>query len=131
MDLSNLKLGDAGSQKMELVHPVEGTTLLDDDKEPVTIELYGADSDVFRKTIRALGNKALSKNQKKRTIEELEESTVKLLARVTVGWSGLKEDGEELEFSIANAERLYTDYPWIKEQVDEFVQERSNFLTNA
>lgn len=60
-----------------------------------------------------------------------EESSAKLLAVVTVGWKGLKFGGKEYEFSADNAIKLYNEYPWIKDQVDQFIADRKNFFKSS
>lgn len=130
MDIANLKFNEAPAARMQLLHPVEGTVLVQDGEE-MYIEVYGADSDVYRKAMRQYGNKQLNtRGKQKKTIEELEQVSTSLLAQITCGWK-VFIDGEWLEFSPAAVKALYTDYSWIKEQVDEFVNDRANFLANA
>lgn len=132
MDLNNFNLKDAGPKEMELISPTDGTVLTGDDGEPVTITLYGADSNPFRKAVRVYGNKKLNqKGKQKQTMEELEQTSSKLLAQITESWTNIVVNGEEVSCSEKTALQLYTDYAWIREQVDEFVNERSNFLVDA
>ena len=130
MDISKLNFSEAQAARMPLLHPVEGTPLKHKDEE-MYIDLYGSDSDLYRKTMRQYGNKQLNtKANKKKTIEELEEVSTTLLSKVTADWR-IYIDGSWLEFSPQAAKALYEDYNWIKEQVDEFVNDRSNFLASA
>lgn len=133
MDISSFNFKDAEPAVLELLNPSDGTVLMNDaGDEPLTITLYGSDSDTFRKAVRAYGNKKLNqKGNKKQSVEELEQTSSRLLANVTQCWSNIVESGELLECTEKNAMHLYTEYPWIREQVDEFVNERSNFLTGA
>lgn len=62
------------------------------------------------------------------TAEEIEESALRQLSICTVSWKGVKLDGQELECNPDNAYMLYSRLPWLKEQVDEFVGDRANFL---
>lgn len=52
----------------------------------------------------------------------------RVLAQVTVAWQGVALDGEVLDCSPANAERLYLRLPWLLDQADRFVADRANFL---
>jgi len=132
MDIANLALNNVPPQTLELLHPVEGTVLKSDKGQPLTITVYGSDSDEFRKVVRQFGNKRLNeKKNKKQTMEELEEMSARILSKVTVGWSNIVLDGETLKFSEQAAFNLYKEHSWIREQVDEFVNERSNFLLTA
>lgn len=130
MDLSTLAVTSDG-QKLELRHPVEGTLLKTDKGEPITITLVGTDSDVFRKAQRAILDRRLNqKGKTKLSSAEIEQEGITTLASCTVGWSGIKIDGKELPFSKDNVKALYgrADLPWIKDQVDEFIADRSNFM---
>jgi hypothetical protein len=53
------------------------------------------------------------------------------MAKCTKGWSGITEGGVEVKFSYENAVKLYTKYLWLREQIDRFMADRSNFLPSA
>lgn len=133
MDFSkqfNFKAGQ--TSKMELRNPGTDEIIIGDDKKPVWIEVYGQDSDAFRNATRDYGNKKLQRGAKKQTMEEIEQTACKILGKSTVGWSNnFSLGGVKPEFSTDNAEQLYIDYPWIKEQVDAHVNDRANFLPTA
>lgn len=137
MDLSQFDTEKAAEQGAlcHLVNPATNEKLYQDDKSPVGIQVHGSDSSKYRKAQRTLNNKRLENQFKKRsqkiTMEQLEEDSLELLVAVTVGWQGIVVDGEPLEFSEKNCRELYTRFTWIREQVDEFVTDRSNFLGNS
>lgn len=56
------------------------------------------------------------------------ELTASLLAKYTIEWSGLEENGEPLKFSLANAERIYLDYPIIRGQILAAAMNVRNFI---
>lgn len=124
MDLTQLNVSDAGSSDMVLRHPATGEDL------DITIKLLGKDSAEYRKAVSKVGNSRINQ-RKKVTVEQTQQDALDLLVAVTVGWAGMTENGEELEFSPENAKRVYRDYPWIKEQADEFVHDRANFMMIA
>lgn len=132
MDLETLDFKVSAPAKMTLMHPVTQTEMEGDDGKHIFIEVRSADSDEFRKAMRGFGNRKLSKNSKKQTVEEIEEMSCRVLAAATVGWSeNFKIRGESWKCSEDSAFALYTEFAWIREQVDAFVNERANFLIGA
>lgn len=51
-----------------------------------------------------------------------------LLAKLTVGWKGLTEEGKEVKFSEKEALRIYDKYQIIASQVERFTENAKNFL---
>ena len=130
MDLTKLAV-DTDGTALELRHPVTGEVLYDDDGKAITITLLGMDSEPFKRAQRAIINKRLQQGQKaKVTAEDLEKEAVDTLVGCTVDWSGIVLDGKPVPFSKDAARALYTrsDLPFIREQVDSFIAERSNFM---
>lgn len=133
MDLKNLSV-DPDNQKatMEVVHPTTFEPLTDEEGNQVTITLHGPDSTVLRTARRKWQNKQLSEGVKRRKMnvsaEQIESQAMELLIVATAGWEYLAFGGEEPECTPANVRKLYTELPWLREQVDEFINERSNFL---
>lgn len=133
MDLTKLDMANAASrgQDLHLRNPATGERLFNDDEEPMVITLLGQDSSEYRQGVRRIANEQVKNRKKAPSAEALEQEAVSLLASVTAGWSGIVENGEVVEFSRDAAERLYSRYAWIREQVDEFTADRSNFLLTA
>lgn len=129
MDLTELNISAAGSSELVLRHPATGEDLKDGDN-PVTIVLLGKDSKEYRAAVAKTANSRL-RNRKVQTVEQAQQDGIDLLAAVTVGWSGIAENGEPLECTEKEVKRVYREYAWIREQVDEFVDDRANFLTSA
>ncbi len=131
MDLNDFNLTEKAEQGADLYleHPGTGEALESDGKK-WAIRLAGTDSKQYRNKSRALQNKRLNKVAKGRKADfggtDLE--SCELLASCTLGWSGLVKDGQPLEFSYDAAVDLYMTQLWIREQVDVFVGERTNFL---
>lgn len=118
---------------MTVLHPTTGVALAQSDGSPVTLILSGEDSERFRRADRANRNKRLARQQQGRQIrvstEELDAESLGLLVAVTLGWSGVALDGDtDLVFSAENATKLYTSFPWLREQANAFVVDRANFL---
>ena len=110
---------------LELRDP-NGAPMLNGD-EPVTITLLGADSDTYVRASQALTDRALRNRGKQNvTAASLLADQINLLAKVTVGWSGLEKDGETYPFNEDNARALYR-LPYIREQAEAFIADRGNF----
>ncbi len=107
--------------KME-VRDAAGVPLTKPDGTPITITLLGRDSDTFVKQENANTNRRLAQGPRlKLTAEALKAEAIGLLARCTVAW-----DFDE-PCTYETATELYTRFPAIKEQADEFIADRANF----
>ena len=128
-DLTTLDTGEAAEMgaTLEVLHPTENTPL------GITITLAGADSDVYRKMVNKSVNKRVQRIKPGQSIpftaEEQEESGLNLLAACTLAWEGVVVEGETLPCNTENAKMVYRRFPWIKEQVDQFIGDRANFLS--
>jgi hypothetical protein len=74
---------------------------------------------------------ASAKDQAKASIEvQKAESKIQsaFLAKYTIGWSDLVENCKAVEFSYNNAERIYNEYPIIRNQVQSAMLDVSNFI---
>lgn len=128
-DLNSLKpiKADDGAI-LEVVHP-ESEEII----PGMTITLLGQDSKVYRKIQLAKQQAALNRIAKgKKAIEldaeKLVEDSIDDLVKITTAWSGFMLDGKELECTPENVRTVYSEWAWIKEQVQEFVADRSNFF---
>ena len=128
MDLKQLDTKTAANEGRELVikHPDTG---LDTD---IRITLAGVDSDLFTEMNDELKREVREKLKRNKefdlTPDEERERDYIRMARATLGWSGLQEDGKDLPFSYDNALRVYRDFPVIFRQVLTFVGGEANFL---
>lgn len=128
MDLTRLDV-KAASEKgavLHLKHPMTGEKLFDGD-DPVTITVIGRDSPSVRAAMTDIERRKAKGEDISREDEGLE-----LLSVVTTGWTGIDFDGKALEFSKANARKIYADprTEWIGEQVGPFALSRRNFAQN-
>lgn len=128
MDISKIDSVKAASlgAVMKLMHPTENTVLTNDDGTPMTITLLGTDSDVYRKAQRLAINRRM-KSRKPATAEDIDSDALDLLSVSTVDWK-ITLAGSMPACSTEAARDLYATVPWIKEQVDTFINDRSNFL---
>jgi|WetSurMetagenome_2_1015567.scaffolds.fasta_scaffold29245_3 hypothetical protein len=128
MDLKQLDTKTASNEGRECVikHPDTG---LDTD---IKINLAGIDSDLFQEMNDDLKREIREKLKRNKEFEltpdEERDRDYKRMARATLGWSGIQEDGKDLAFSYDNALRVYRDFPIIFRQVLAFVGGEGNFL---
>lgn len=129
-DLGNMVPADESvGEFLHLLHPGTGEPIYDETGEPVGINLLGKDSKEYRSSQRAISNRRLNrKGNAAITAERIEAEANEVLAKCTKSWKGIVLNGESLECNFNNAKNLYATVPWVKEQVDEFVAERANFL---
>lgn len=114
---------------LQLLNPANGELLEDKDGENIGIYLLGKDSKVYKDAQRKITNRRLnSKSSSTITAERMESEAIEVLAKCSVSWTGIVYDGEELECDFASAKKLYMNASWVKEQVDEFIAERANYL---
>ncbi|MBP2495382.1 hypothetical protein ABID82_002285 [Methylobacterium sp. PvP062] len=134
MDLSTLETTTVAEQgaKMEVQHPVSGAVLTDTSGAALTITLAGQDSERFRKADRAITNKRLATQASGRrvalTSEGLEADSIARLVACTISWSGIEFGGSPKECTPDNVREAYKRLPWLREQVERFVEDRANFL---
>ncbi len=133
-DLASLDTGaaaDTGAE-MKVMHPTSGAVLVQDGGKPITIILVGEDSERHRRAVRVNSDRRLKRQTSGRpvqmTAEELENDSLELVVSCTIGWSGVVLDGVEVPFSVDSARMVYKRLRWLREQVDAFIYDRSNFL---
>lgn len=92
------------------------------------------------KTVKAFGRKKyaefkLREQQAKRrgkeaddmTLEEAEELSIESAVVRIIGWENITENGKVVTFTKENAERIFKEYSWIKDQVMEEAGQLLNF----
>ena len=131
MDLAQLDTRKAANEGRELVI-VDPATGLDTD---IKILLAGGDSDLFQKMnddLQLEFREKLKKNpQAALSPQEDREKNYQRLARATLGWWNVKENGQDVPFSYEAAKRIYREYPVIYRQALNFVGAETNFLPNS
>jgi hypothetical protein len=122
---------------LHLVHPTSREPLMTPASEEsparaVSITLMGLESEKAEAFQREIQRKRLKRGASKKPItpEQLEAEAINLLAELTLGWDGIGKSGADLECTPANVRMVYKERKWIRDQVDEFVGDLSNFLGN-
>lgn len=112
--------------ELEVLDPVTG--------EPVGvyITLAGADSSLHRKATATITKRRLNGQKGFRAKgfdpEKVEAESIEILAACTLSWKGVVVDGAALPCSRDNAIKMYTRFPWLREQVEQFIGDRSAYL---
>lgn len=129
MDLNALKpvKADKGAT-LDILHPETEEPI-----EGMSITLLGQDSAVYRKLQLSkqqaiLNRMAKGKKAADLDAEKLAEDTIDDLVKLTVKWTGFEINGEALPATSENFRMVYTEWPWIREQAQEFVANRANFF---
>jgi len=131
MDLNDLKLeekSEAGAF-LHLRHPITNKPL-DHKGEPMGILLTGRDSAAYRETSRRLQNARIAKavGDDSKDYVGTDDAACELLAACTIGFDNLQMGGKDLILEDSAAFELYSNFGWIREQVDLFVGSRANFF---
>lgn len=112
--------------ELEVLDPVTGEAV------GVYIVLAGADSSVHRKATASLSKRRLNGQKGFRNKgwdpEKMEAESIEILAACTLSWKGVLVDGAPLPCSRDNAIKMYTRFPWLREQVEQFISDRSEYL---
>lgn len=141
LNLATLNTRSAANEGawLHLDHPQTGEPLYADEErsKPCRIRLLGADSDQFKRLANKLSSERMSKAMSRRgkltvQMDRVEEDKLDVLCECTVlcenlAWGDapvLAEDKQALR-------RMYQDAGWIADQVDDFMNERANFLGNG
>lgn len=146
-DLLSLNTGTAANEgrTLHLKHPTTQVPLFygtGDDKQPITIDLLGQDSDTFIKEERKARAKTVESmtKQVKYSAEAADLTADTTLARCTVRWNNIpqgwldnSDSAEPADFTPANVLKLYGNpgMKWLRTQVDEFIGARANFLQGS
>jgi hypothetical protein len=141
MDLSQLNVVEKANEGtvLELLNPFDGEPLTDEgekvaDKKnikPLYLRLLGSDSDVYRKAMNRRLEKNINKKNKNKNID-LDDAKLKgaeLLAKCTTECY-LIEDEKAVVCTPAEMTRLYLKYPWLQEQAENHMADRSNLMTS-
>ncbi len=140
MDISKLNIVKASEEGID----VEITNPIDDKPIGLKIRVVGAMSNNYRDDMVLLlaeiedfkEQNKLPDNATKRQKAEMQlkiekfddELTSKFLAKYTIGWEGMEENGKEIKFSQSEAERIYREYTLIRGQVQKGMMDISNFI---
>lgn len=124
-DLSSLSdltsLQESGAE-IDITHPGTG--------EPLGIKMViaGPDSKRQKAATSLIVSERAEMRLRKITAGRLEDEGLRIAASSILSWSGVMENGKEVEYSPSAALSLLTRYPFIREQVAAYANDRANFL---
>ena len=122
MDLTSLAVSE--SSKLTIKHPRTG------DDTDIVIELYGKDSDAYKKAYSKLVKSVIDKTASKTKLNEA-ELDAEMYTACTKEWVNVELDGKALKCTPKNVRLVYSDkrLRWMHEQVVTFIGDRENFMS--
>lgn len=132
MDISNRTAADTFD--MEVIDPATGEVLLNDDKKPCSITLYGPGSKAFKAAQSATNAKLLERIKRKGKVasspDEDDASRASFLTAITVSLNGFDYRGAADTVAIR---AMYLDggLGWIADQVNATAGDWQNFTQAA
>lgn len=116
-----------------LCDPATGTELVHEDGRKVSVTMYGAHSAHFKSVKNQQLNKRLKSPNRKITAEQAQENELKLFVDNTVSLNNF--DGVDLDdgvdYTQSDAQTLYTNHPWVVDQIDAVITEMGNFISQS
>jgi hypothetical protein len=86
------------------------------------IRVMGVDSPTFRKEAKKQQKAYIEAIRKEKDFDD-EQMVIDGLVEATIGWRGTDE-----KFSKKLCKDLYSKAPYVKDQVDQFIADRANFI---
>lgn len=138
-DLSQFDTRVVGEQGavMEVLHPVTGVPITEDDGTPWTITLLGADSETYTKNMYRAADKRIKESLKaggfrnpvvsRISSEAIDSDDLESLALATKAWK-IRLDGRWVGDSMEERRSIYGRFKWLREQAAAFLNDRSNYL---
>lgn len=132
MDLSSeqFDLSQAAGKgiPVEILNPATSESFSEDPDEVPEITILGRDSDKWQQVATKTGRQMAGKYKKTVPGQQIEKSLREVLARCTVSWKNIFWNGEALECNYENALMLYTERPWVAEQLLERASDRASYF---
>lgn len=129
MDLKDLK-PKSDTVEVEIVHPNTLEPLKNEDESTMTITMYAPHSKEYKAVVHEQTNKRLKQTQKNKrmelTAEDLERTGLELLAKATKTWN-ITFGGKQPKFSVDTAMDIYDEVFWIREQIEEAINDSLDF----
>jgi len=104
----------------------------DPESAPITITCLGRDSKVWRRMQHAQQSRrltaAMRKGKMKFDAEAAAADALDLLVACVVDWDGIELEGKPWPCTEANRRKLLAGCEWMREQIDEFVDDRATYL---
>lgn len=131
MDLMNIgKIKE--TTDVTLYNPINSEILLNGDGSEMTITVHGPYSKKYKAISHAQQNRRLQKAQRtggklNLSAEEIEGAALELLIKCVDGWN-ITLSGEQPDCTEAKVREVFTELPWVREQVDTALGDAQAFL---
>lgn len=100
-----------------------------DERLDIAITVFSSDSKKYRAVVHKLRNDRMGKRSSKVSSEQIEKNAMDILVACTESWRNMMFDGKDLECTPENVRMIYTELPWVYDQVDTHIGDRTNFLS--
>lgn len=101
---------------------------VDRSETDVFIKIMGADSKAWRNAKKKQTAEIISKRASGDTNIDYDAMDIKAISSITIGWSGITKDGKEWPCNDKNKKELFTNSPFIVEQLLDFLSKGENFI---
>jgi len=108
---------------IEIKDPRTGTVVQNADGSNMTITVYGPYSSKYKRAIYDLSDAERPKD----AVDAYEERGLQVLLGCIESWN-ISITEEPLEFSVDAAKMLFTDYRWVRAQIETVFSDSSYFL---
>ena len=131
MDLMNIGKTKETTD-VTLYNPINSEILLNEDGSEMTITVHGPYSKKYKSIAHAQQNRRLQKAQRtggklNLSAEEIEAAALDLLIKCVDGWN-ITLGGEQPDCTEAKVREVFTELPWVREQVDSALGDAQAFL---
>lgn len=116
MDLKSLEMEETA--RRDVIHPLTGEVVTDDDGNPMWYEVYGSDTKHYRKAVAEVA----------RDTDNAENSAEILIMKCILTWD-IVVDGRSPK--VAEAVEIFAALPWLRDQIDRAMHTRANFIKPA
>jgi hypothetical protein len=120
--LSDLTAAQEAGTEVQITHPGTGEPL------GIVMQVAGPDSKRQKAATSMIISERTELRLRKISGSRLEEEANRVAAASIISWSGVIENGKEIEYSPSVALGLLTRYPFIREQIVSYSGDRANFL---
>lgn len=135
MDLTQFKSTGSEGAVYTVKNPKTGEPL------DLKITMFGPDSVQYRAAMLHTARQNLKTAGEQKAPEDMSDSDIigavaeddqlktTILVMCTAGWVNLEENGKAVKFSKDEAQRIYTEYTWLRNQLWVWLNNQSNFFT--
>jgi len=136
IDITKAAEAAKGEDEGQLVHirGVDGEELYyekDGKQHPVTMTVAGTYSTIYRAAQNRQRNALVKMRRAKLTGELVDNQQIELDAACVLGWDGFTIGATPVPFNRENAKQILISVPWIREQVEEAMNDHAGFTKSS